>query len=209
MDNLTMLHFSSFYPKRIKEAILYGQALCIHRVCSDEKERDRHLKILKDALTRTGYNAQLINRQFRHATAKNCNDIFRRQTQDTTSRVPFVIQYFPGVEKLCHVLCSLQHVIDDDEHLAKIIRTSPLLTFKQPPNLKQTSFHSKLPSLQDNINHNTIQPCYGNLCKTCQIIDMDTTITHGNTTHHMRSRYLCDSANVVQLICCRQGGLEA
>eukprot|EP00061_Rhincodon_typus_P007014 g28260.t1 len=46
------------------------------------------------------------------------------------------IFYFPGAGKLHHVLYSLQHVIDDNKHLAKIIPTPPLLTFKQPPNLR-------------------------------------------------------------------------
>eukprot|EP00061_Rhincodon_typus_P009592 g33220.t1 len=66
--------------------------------------------------------------------------------------------YFPGAEKLYHVLRSLQHIIDDDEHLTKIFPTPPLLIFKQLPNLKQTIVRSKLPSFQDNIDHNTIQP---------------------------------------------------
>eukprot|EP00061_Rhincodon_typus_P016715 g45073.t1 len=142
-----------------------------------------------DALIGTGYHAQLIDRRFRHATVNNRNDLLRRQTQDTPNRVPFDIQYFLRPEKLRYVLCNLQHIINDDEHLGKIFPMSPLLTFKQLPNLKQTTVRSKLPSLQDNINHNTIQPCYGNLCKTYQIIDMDTTITHGNTTHHVPCRY--------------------
>eukprot|EP00061_Rhincodon_typus_P004541 g22841.t1 len=94
-----------------------------------------------------------------------------------TDRVPFIILYFPDTEKLHHVLCSLQHIIEDDEQLAKIFPTPPLLTFKQPPNLKFTIVRSKLPSLQDNIDHDTTQLCHGNLCKTCQIFDMDTTIT--------------------------------
>eukprot|EP00061_Rhincodon_typus_P007584 g29426.t1 len=89
--------------------------------------------------------------------SKNCNDLLKRQTQDMTDRVPFIIHYFPRVEKLHHVL-----------HL--------LL-----PNLKQAIVHKILPSLQDNIDHNTTQPCHGNLCKTCQIIDLDTTITRGHT----------------------------
>eukprot|EP00061_Rhincodon_typus_P017775 g46628.t1 len=72
---------------------------------------------------------------------------------------------------------SLQHVINDDEHLAKIIPTPPLLAFKQLLNLKQTIVHSKLLSLHENINHNTTKPCHGNLCKTCQIINMDAAIT--------------------------------
>eukprot|EP00061_Rhincodon_typus_P016330 g44493.t1 len=92
-----------------------------------------------------------------------------------TDRAPFVVQYFPGVEKLHHVLHSLQGDIDDNEHVTKIVLTPPLLIFKQPPNLKQTVTRSKLASLQDNVDHNIIQPCHGILCKTCHI-DMDTTI---------------------------------
>eukprot|EP00061_Rhincodon_typus_P006257 g26710.t1 len=145
--------------------------------------------MLKYALIGTGYDAQLIDRQFHRATAKNRNDLLRRQTWDTSDRASFIVQYFPGGEKLCQVLPSLQHVIDDDDHLTKIFPTPALLTFKQPPNLKQTIVRSKLPILQDNINHNTTEHCHGNLYKTCQIIDMGTTIAHGNTTHHSPSRY--------------------
>eukprot|EP00061_Rhincodon_typus_P003304 g19766.t1 len=69
---------------------------------------------------------------------------------------------------------SLQHINDDDENLTNMFSTPPLLTFKQLPNLRQTIVRSQLPTFQGNIDHNTIQPCHGNLCKTCQIIDMDT-----------------------------------
>eukprot|EP00061_Rhincodon_typus_P016700 g45051.t1 len=48
-DNLTMLHFSSFHTQHVKEVIPYGQALHRHSVCSDEEERDGHLKVLQDA----------------------------------------------------------------------------------------------------------------------------------------------------------------
>eukprot|EP00061_Rhincodon_typus_P003687 g20720.t1 len=113
--------------------------------------------------------------------------------------VTFVILFIPGVEKLRHVLCS---IIDDDEHLAKIFPTPPLLAFKQPPNLKKTIVRNKLPSLQDNIDHDITQLCHGNICKTCQITNTDTTITHGNTTHHVHGRYSCDLANAVYLTCC-------
>eukprot|EP00061_Rhincodon_typus_P002060 g16512.t1 len=168
-----MLHFYCFHPKHIKEVIPYAQALLVHCICSDEEEHDGHLKMLKDALIGTGYNAQLIDRQFRRATVKNRNDLLRTQTWDISDRVPFIVQYFPRTEKLRHAPRSLQHIIDDNEHLTKIFPTPPLLTFKQLPNLKQTIVRSKLPSsLQYNIDHNTTQPCHGNLCKTCQIIDM-------------------------------------
>ncbi|XP_060706933.1 uncharacterized protein LOC132832794 [Hemiscyllium ocellatum] len=139
-----MLHFSSFHPKHTKTAIPYGQALRVHQICSDEKERDGHLEVLRDALTRTGNDAQLIERQFQHATARNRNDLLRRQTCAATNRVPLVVQYFPGVEKLRHVLRDLQHIINEDEHLSKTLPTPPLLALKQPPNLKQIIVRSRV-----------------------------------------------------------------
>eukprot|EP00061_Rhincodon_typus_P004621 g23024.t1 len=150
--NLMMLHFSSLHPKQMKTAIPYGQALCVHRICLDEEERDGLLKVFKEALIRMKYNAQLIDRQFQHATARDHNDLLRRQTHDTSNRVPSIIQYFPGVERLRHALHSLQHVIDSEIHLSQIL---------------------------------------------------DTTITRGNTTHHIHGRYICDSANAVYFIRCR------
>eukprot|EP00061_Rhincodon_typus_P006434 g27066.t1 len=139
--------------------------------------RNKTDNLCKDAFIRTGYDAQLNDRQFQRATEKNHNDLLKRQTRDTSDRVPFIIQYFLGVEKLHHVFRSLKHIIDDNEHLAKIFPMPLLVAIKQPPNLKQTIVCNKLPSLQDNNDHNTVQPCHGNLCKTCQIFDVDTTIT--------------------------------
>eukprot|EP00061_Rhincodon_typus_P009642 g33298.t1 len=120
----------------------------MHRICSDEVERKSNMKVLKNGLIRTGYNAQLIDHQFRHATAKNHNDLLRRQTQDMTDKVPFVVQYFPGAEKLHHVLCSLQHIIDNNEYLTTIFSTPPLLASKQPPSLKQIIVLSNYPAFR-------------------------------------------------------------
>ncbi|XP_078072210.1 protein NOXP20-like isoform X1 [Mustelus asterias] len=124
-------------------------------------------------------------------------------------RVPFVVQYFPRAEKLRHLLWSLQHVIDEDEHLAKAIPTPPLLAFKQPRNLKQTIVRSKLPSLQENSDHDTTQPCHSNLCKTCRIIDTDAIISRENTIYQVHGTYSCNSANIEYLIRCRKGCPEA
>ena len=72
--------------------------------------------------------------------------VFSREMMASVSMIwhVFVVQYFPGAEKLRHLLRSLQHVIDEDEHLAKAIPTPPLLAFKHPHNLKQTVVLSKL-----------------------------------------------------------------
>ena len=124
-------------------------------------------------------------------------------------RVPFIVQHFLGAEKQRHFLWNLQHVIDVGEHLTRAIPTPPLLAFRQPHNLKQTIVHGKLPSLQENSDHNATQPCHSNLCKTCRIIDTDTIISRENTIHQVHGKYSCNSANVVYLIRCKKGCPEA
>eukprot|EP00061_Rhincodon_typus_P007301 g28874.t1 len=85
-----------------------------------------------------------------------------------TDRVLLVAQYIPGVEKLRHVLCSLQHITDDDEHLVKVFPTSPLLTFKQLQNLKQTIVVLKAGKFAANNQPQYYTSSHGNLCKTCK-----------------------------------------
>eukprot|EP00061_Rhincodon_typus_P004780 g23419.t1 len=188
-NNLSMLHFSSFHPKHIKTAIPYGQALCIHGICSDEEECDRHLNVLKDALIRTGYDAQFFDHQFRRATVKNRNDLLRRQPQKRLIGYPSSSSTSLERRSYAMFFAAFNTLSMTMSTSPRSSPTPPLLAFKKPPNLKQTTVRSKLPSLQDNIDHNSIQARHGNLCKTCQIMDMDTTITHGNTTHHVHGRY--------------------
>eukprot|EP00061_Rhincodon_typus_P002088 g16579.t1 len=135
------------------EAVLMGMELGYQPLLSDFTL----LSILKSTL-KNAYDAQLIDCQFCRATVKNHNDLLRKQTRGTTDRVHFVIQYFPRAQKLHHILRSLQHIINDDEYLNAIFPMHPLLPFKQPPNLKQTIVFSKLPSLQDNIDHTLYNP---------------------------------------------------
>ncbi|XP_078061688.1 uncharacterized protein LOC144487466 [Mustelus asterias] len=88
-------------------------------------------------------------------------------------------------------------------------RPSPHPHFLPSNNLKQTIVRSKLPSLQENSDHDTTQPCHSNLCKTCRIIETDAIISRENTIHQVHGTYSCNSANVVYLIRCRKGCPEA
>eukprot|EP00061_Rhincodon_typus_P012963 g39036.t1 len=164
----------SFLDMHFHQVWAPQQALRMHRICSDEEGSDQHLKMLKDAIIRTGWDAQLT-RQLKNAV-KNGNNLLRRWTQDTTNRVSFVVQYFPGVRNYAMFVAAFN--------------ISSMMTNISP---------RKLPSLQNNSDHVTTQFCHGNICKTCQIIDMDTTITYGNATFHIHSRCSCDVAKVAYL----------
>eukprot|EP00061_Rhincodon_typus_P015534 g43259.t1 len=98
------------------------------------------------------------------------------QKTDTGHNQEYPSLFSTSLERRNYVTFFAAFNVIDDKHLAKIISTPPILAFKQPPKLKQTILCSKLHSLQD-IDHNTTQLCHGNLYKTCQIVNVDTTIT--------------------------------
>jgi hypothetical protein len=201
-DNLTMLHSSSFHPRHVKEAIPYGQALRIHRICTEESDRDQHLNTLRSALIRNGYDTQLITRQFRRAISQDRSTLLTRNQRHTTEpRIPFVVTYFPGADNLRKTLRRFQHLIDDDPYLSQVLPSPPILAVRQPPNLKKILVRSKLPTLIR--NPDGLLPCNRPRCLTCQLIDTDTAITRNNTTHNIQGSYTCNSTGLVYLIRCR------
>jgi len=202
-DNITMLHSTSFHPKHVLNSIPYGQAIRIHRICSDENDRDTHLNTLRSAFLRSGYDAGLVNRQFHRATQRDRKELLTRNNRtDSEPRVPLVVTYFPGADKLRTTLRPTQHLIDNDPYLRRVLPLPPLLAIRQPQNLKQTLVRSKLPSLTP--TQNGTQPCNKPRCLTCPLIDTNTTVTRHGIIHNVNGNFNCNSTNLVYLIRCRQ-----
>ena len=200
-----MLHFSSFHPRHVKKAIPYGQALRIHRICSNEDDRDLHLWTLRNALTRNGYDTSLINLQFRRAISQNRQSLLTRNTSTATEpRIPFVVTYFPGADHLRNTLRQVQHLIDDDPYLTEVLPTPPLLAIRQPPNLKKTLVRSRLPDTDSTTDTSHLLPCNRPRCQTCQLINTETTITRDDTSHTLSGTYTCNSTGLVYLIRCKK-----
>ena len=208
-DNPQMLHSTSFHPRHVKDAIPYGQALRISRICSDNKDRDRHLLELQNTLQRSGYRGESIRRQFTKATRQRREDLLtRRQDNAKSDRVPFVATYFPGAEKLRRGLRRFQHLLEEDERLAKALPAPPVLAFRQPPNLRRLLVKSKFHS-QDHQPENYVRPCGKSRCSTCTAICTETTITRNQAKHQITGAHTCQSRHVVYLVRCRKDCAEA
>eukprot|EP00061_Rhincodon_typus_P019058 g48499.t1 len=133
----------------------------------EEKDKEKVEKPEKKKKNMSAY--QLFCKEYRINIVAEHPGIAKTMMQNSDYRHFDFVTSFNGIdvlehpelriEKLRYVFRSLQHVIDDNKPLAKIIPVPPLFAFKQLPNLKQTIIHSKLPSFQDNIDHNATQPC--------------------------------------------------
>ena len=61
------MHCKSLHPKALKDSIPYSQALCIKQTCSKTSEVIKHLKNLKDAFIRRGYQSKILDHHFERA----------------------------------------------------------------------------------------------------------------------------------------------
>ncbi|XP_073163827.1 uncharacterized protein [Lepidochelys kempii] len=87
-------------------------------------------------------------------------------------------------------------ILKDYPSLSQILGDRPVLTYRQPPNLKQT--HNK------NTNPGT-DPCNKARCQLCpHIYSRDTIIGPNHISHTIRGLFTCTSTNVIYAIMSQQ-----
>ena len=147
----------------------------------------------------------MVDRQLERAIRVPREELLKRHPRAVGEqfRVPLVTTYFPGAEKLRHILRNLQHILDSDSKCREAFPHRPLLAIRQPPNLRQILVRSKLPDLT---HSNSVQKCCNTKCKTCPVLDTDAAISRDNHTNHItRGNFTCKSKDVIYLIRCKHG----
>ncbi|CAH2330691.1 Hypothetical predicted protein, partial [Pelobates cultripes] len=93
------------------------------------------------------------------------------------------------------IIKDLQPILTEDETLKNIFPETPILAFRQPPNLQQKLINRRLPTDGKNEENGTSQ-CKKPRCNLCQHICTDNTATHNNKTYSIKGSYSCTSSNV-------------
>ncbi|OCT95472.1 hypothetical protein XELAEV_18013155mg [Xenopus laevis] len=91
-------------------------------------------------------------------------------------------------------------MLHTDTQLKQIFLELPLLSYRQPPNLRKMIVRSALPKTT---KAGTF-PCNSNRCETCKYILCKDQVVIPNTqkVYTILDHYLCASSNVVYMITC-------
>ncbi|OCT72086.1 hypothetical protein XELAEV_18035060mg, partial [Xenopus laevis] len=162
-DKPSYLMYDSFHPDHTKHAIIYSQALCYNRICSDTSERDQHLETLRKDFIDRGYNPRVIDHNIHRATKVSRSQLLKYKQKRDTDRVPLVTTYNPQLKALRKLARDSQGTLEKDNRLHTIFPDPPLLAFRQPPNLRKLLIRSSLSGPTNNGTH----PCGRKRCKTC------------------------------------------
>ena len=120
-------------------------------------------------------------------------------TKSSCTRVPLVLTYHPSLEPLRKILRQTHPILSNDEDLKTLFPQPPLLSFKQPPNLRNKLIRS---SATHPTTPNGTFPCQYPRCMTCANIRQGSSITIRGITHHIDGHFTCEATGVIYMITC-------
>ena len=99
------------------------------------------------------------------------------QTKSKSDRTPLVLIYHPHLKPINKIVKNLQPLLNKDPHLNQIFSTPPLISYRQPANLKLLLTSASLPN--EHFITGTF-PCKSSKCHLCPNINTNPTITGPN-----------------------------
>jgi len=125
---------------------------------------------------------------------------YNTKPNHTATKHPFVLTYSPQLHSIKHIAKDLQPLLDFDPYLHNIFPSTPLISYRQPPNLRRILTSSQSPITNPT---NGTFPCNSPKCLLCQHINTTHTITGPNGfTHPIKGYFNCNTSNIIYAITC-------
>ena len=188
----------SCHPGHTIRSIPYAAALRILRICSDTDRADSHLTDLTDYLTNRGHGRKKVLNAINRAK----RNVYSPRSGLKDNNVFFVTQYHPGLPDIKGILNRYMPVLHQSSKLKLAVPSTPVLSFSQPPNLKQIIVRAKV-STSLPTTRKPASPCGSKRCQLCNIIDCSDYIVSNGVSHKCNNAETnCTSKLVVYAIRC-------
>ena len=154
--NIQYLDMDSCHPRHCKQAIPYGQALILRRICSEEEHLKQRTSELKQHLARRGYDPVEVQNQIDKAAEVPRVSALQPSQKKRANRVPLVATYDPRLPRLSEITRSHMHlpVLHVSERLKEAIPEASIIAYRCPRNLRDL-----LKPISEDTGHNGNSPC--------------------------------------------------
>ena len=123
-DTHQYLDSKSCRPRHVKEAIPYGQALILRRICSSENIFDERVKELKGNLFKRGFKKDKISAQCEKAKAKDREALLVQNKVNKVNPdvVPLVLDFHPAFSEVRGIVEFLWPMLQASDDIKKIFK---------------------------------------------------------------------------------------
>ena len=98
------MHAKSYHPKSTKEAIAFGQATRLKRICMETTEFQTAANQLKEDLIKRGYNEEQTMAEINRAAEQDRKNLLTYKERKTKNRVPMIVTYNRRLPRLKEII---------------------------------------------------------------------------------------------------------
>ena len=130
------LHYKSAHPKALKDSIPYSQALRIKRICSKTSEVIKHLKDLKDAFIKRGYESKILDHLFERAMSVDRKILLENKEKPSTQgNLPLILTFYKTLPNTKNIVDQHWHILSVNENLRKAFDKRLFIVYRKNTNL--------------------------------------------------------------------------
>ena len=147
-DSHNYLYYNSSHPQRCKDSIPYSQFLRIRRICSDNKDFDKHVLILSGHFLRRKYPLKIIKDAALLARGLSREHLLSQTPKDQTSadkdKVFLVTTYHPGDRCVPDIARHNWSILGRNQATETLFHKQLTCGYRRPKNLRDLLCKAKV-----------------------------------------------------------------
>lgn len=203
-DSHSYLLYSSFHPRRTREAIPYSQFLRLRRICSDDLDFQNKCEEMKTFFLGKLYPRRVVESAYERVLSVTREASLQKTRKPNEDILPFVITYGDAAQRtITGVRKVYGEVVAKDPRLSQILPDHPTAAYRRPRNLRDLLVSARLPStnLAPPTTPGTF-PCNVKKCLTCKHVAAVQEIKGKKGKRRIHHRFDCRSKCVIYAIFC-------
>jgi hypothetical protein len=135
-DRKSYLHAKSYHPKSTKEAIAFGQATRLKRICTETTDFQAAANQLKADLIKRGHKEERTSAEINRAAEQERKNLLTYKERKTENRVPLVITYNRRLPKLKEIMDESWKLLGINNSVREKFPEKPLICYRRNRNLR-------------------------------------------------------------------------
>ena len=187
---------TSSHPKHRKKSVVYSQALRLSRICSEEKDFEKHLCKIKSWFSQRRYPQKLIKTETSKVTHRT----------KVEQGVPLVVIYHPLLKSIGKIVYNKLYLLYMNEELKHLFTPGPMVTFRSSRKIRGNLVRAKLYLAERSVGYFN---CKRPRCQICAYVNESNcysavTSTVTGETYKINHRFDCMEKCLIYLLTCNK-----
>jgi hypothetical protein len=164
----------------------------------------KRLVELENMLLSRGYNKNMVKETTAKALSLDRTEVLKKVTKTKKERVVLAVTYHPKLPSASSIISKHWRTLSKDQKAKEIFPLSPMVAFKQPPNLTNKLVHEKLPNQGKTKKQVTCTKQCNKPCGICPYVLQSKEFISTSTKERflMKGTFTCNTKGLIYLTTC-------